>query len=142
MDPIIQLPQGAQEEVFATSTMKKPIVLAKTASTATCVTNVAGHIRDVDAPPFCHQSQREMKKITNAEMVPRLAENKNDPLPTPVLVHKLEAALSNHPNTTFVSELCNIFRQGAHIGFQGQRSARFSRNLPTVSERRSFGKFS
>ena len=50
-------------------------------------------------------------------MVPRLAENKNDPLPTPVLVHKLEAALSNHPNTTCVSELCNIFRHGAHIGF-------------------------
>ena len=54
------------------------------------------------------------------------------PLPTPVSVHNLEEALSGHPDKNFVSELCNLFTHGVHIGFQGQRAPRFSKNLPTA----------
>ncbi len=54
------------------------------------------------------------------------------PLPTPVSIHNLEDALSGHPDKNFVSELCNLFTHGVHIGFQGQRAPRFSKSLPTA----------
>ncbi len=58
--------------------------------------------------------------------------NTTNSLPTPISVHNLEAALSEHPDKNFVSNLCNIFRYGVHIGFHGQRAPRFSKNLPTA----------
>ena len=39
---------------------------------------------------------------------------------------------SGHLDQHFVSQLCNNFKFGVHIGFQGQRAPRFSRNLPTA----------
>ena len=74
----------------------------------------------------------ETKALTIDEMTAPPAAKKTNPLPTPVSVHELETALSSHPNRTFVLGLCNIFKYGAHIGFQGTRSARFSKNLPTA----------
>lgn len=41
-------------------------------------------------------------------------------LTTPVSVENLEAAFSSHPNQIFFTDLCNIFKYGAHIGFQGK----------------------
>ena len=40
--------------------------------------------------------------------------------------------MSGYPDSSFVYELRNIFRQGARIGFQGQRTHRISKNLPTA----------
>ncbi len=59
-------------------------------------------------------------------------EIKEQPLPTPISIQHLEAALSGHPDQHFVSQLCNNFKFDVHIGFQGQRAPRFSRNLPTA----------
>jgi hypothetical protein len=86
--------------------------------------------------PLCpnnHINQPETKNETETTAPP--VENKNDPLPTPVSVLELSTALSSHPNRAFVLGLCNIFRYGARIGFWGQRSARFSKNLPTAFEK-------
>ena len=62
-------------------------------------------------------------------------QNKIDvsPLPSPVCVKTLTTNfLSGYPDSSFVYELRNIFRQDARIGFQGQRTYRFSKNLPTA----------
>ena len=53
-------------------------------------------------------------------------------LPTPINVNRLEITLADHPNRVCISNLLQTFRPGANIGFFGQRSPRFSRNLPTA----------
>ena len=53
-------------------------------------------------------------------------------LPTPINVNRLEITLADHPNRVCISNLLQIFRPGANISFFGQRSPRFSRNLPTA----------
>ncbi len=115
--------------------MEEAVVPEKYACTATNVTNVADHTQDVSAPQFTQLNQLAMKNETQNEITARPNVNDNDSLPTPVSVPKLQTALFSHPNRAFVSGLCNIFRYGAHIGFQGQRSARFSKNLPTAFEK-------
>ena len=52
--------------------------------------------------------------------------------PTPIVITKLEDALAGHPDTRFVSQLCDNLRYGARIGFEGERTPRFSKNLPTA----------
>ena len=52
---------------------------------------------------------------------------------TPINIDLLEQNLSNHPDKPFVIKLCTDLRQGAKVGYQGPRTARFSRNLPTAS---------
>ena len=54
------------------------------------------------------------------------------PLLTPISVKNLKATLSGHSDQHFVSQLCNNFEFGVHIGFQGHRAPRFSKNLPTA----------
>ena len=53
---------------------------------------------------------------------------------TPILVDKLESALIRYPDSNFVSQVCNNLRFGAPIGFEGQRTPKFSRNLPTAMD--------
>lgn len=53
-------------------------------------------------------------------------------VPTPIAVSKLELSLAGHPDQHFVAQLCNNLRRGAHIGFEGERKPRFSKNLPTA----------
>jgi hypothetical protein len=55
--------------------------------------------------------------------------SKDTPLPTPVSVKNLELALSGHPDHHFVLQLCNNFKQGVRIGFQGQRAPKFSKKF-------------
>jgi hypothetical protein len=52
--------------------------------------------------------------------------------PTPIDVVKLELSLVEHPDPNFVAQLCTNLRYGAHIGFEGKRAPRFSKNLPTA----------
>ena len=135
MDPTINLPLGAPGEgFFSISTMGMPIASVKLARTATCATNVMDHIPDVCAHLLDKPGQVEVKtKIKNETADPPDA-NKINPLPTSVSIENLEAALSSHPNQNLDLELGNIFKYGAHIGFHGKRSARFSKNLPTAFE--------
>ena len=140
MDPTINLPQGAPDEGgSAISTMGIPIAIAKHARTATCAINVRDHIPDVCALLLDQPGQVEVKnKIKNER-----ADTPDNPLPTSVSVENLEAALSSHPNQNFVLELCNIFKYGAHIGFHGKRSARFSKNFTNwTCTKKEFGKIS
>ncbi len=48
---------------------------------------------------------------------------------TPVNVDLLEQNLSNHPDRPSVTKLCTGLREGAKIGYNCPRTARFSRNL-------------
>ena len=51
---------------------------------------------------------------------------------TPINVDLLEQNLSNHPDRPFVTKLCTNLREGAKIGYEGPRTTRFSKNLPTA----------
>ena len=51
---------------------------------------------------------------------------------TPINVDLLEQNFSNHPDRPFVTKLCTNLREGAKIGYEGPRSTRFSKNLPTA----------
>lgn len=53
-------------------------------------------------------------------------------LPTPINVENLERVLADHPDHTFVNQLCNNLKKGADIGYNGARVQRFSKNLPTA----------
>ena len=136
MDPtIINLPQGAPGEgVSAISTMGMPIATVKHVHTATCVTNARDHTPNACVLPLDQPGQVGKKTKPRKGTIDHPEPNKINLLPTPVSVENLETALSSHPKQNFVLELCNIFKYGAHIGFQGKRSARFSKNLPTAFE--------
>ena len=46
--------------------------------------------------------------------------------PTPIVVTKLEDSLTGHPDTR---QLCDNLRYGARIGFEGERTPRFSKTI-------------
>ena len=106
---------------------------ANHASTATSATNALGPTRDAIVPPS-NPNKLMMELKPHNEVTNRQSQNAIEdlPLPTPISVHNLEAALSGHPDSHFVSELCNIFKHGVHIGYHGHRAPRFSKNLPTA----------
>ena len=66
-------------------------------------------------------------------MVPATVTSSFGGVVTPVNVHILHQALSNHRNREFVQKLCSELREGARIGYSGPRGPRFSKNLPTAS---------
>ena len=47
-------------------------------------------------------------------------EIEDQPVPTPIKIQYLQAALLGHPDQNIVTQLCNNFSFGVHIGFQGQ----------------------
>ena len=51
---------------------------------------------------------------------------------TPLNVSRFEQSLVNHPDPQFAAQLCRNLREGARIGFTGNRTSRFSKNLPTA----------
>ena len=74
-----------------------------------------------------------MSGLQNETTTPQnQGEIKDQLVPTPIKTQYLQAALSGHPDQNFVTQLCNNFTFGVHIGFQGQRGPRFSKNLPTA----------
>lgn len=109
------------------------IVTDKHANTGTSVTNVMAHTPDMHAS-LSIPSKLMMKNTPGNEFTnhPGQHENEETSLPTPVSVQTLEESLSGHPDKDFVSQLCNNFKHGVRIGFQGQRAPRFSKNLPTA----------
>ena len=103
------------------------------ASTDTCATPVMANTLDPHVPLSIPNLPSTISKIQNVTTtLKNQNEIKEQPLPTPISIQHLEAALSGHPDQHFVSQLCNNFKFGVHIGFQGQRAPRFSRNLPTA----------
>lgn len=60
-------------------------------------------------------------------------ETKDKPkIVSPINVERLEFELQAHPNQAFVNKLCTELREGARIGYEGARTPRISRNLPTA----------
>ncbi len=133
MDPKTGLPRGANKEAFAMNSTERVCVPDSHANTTTSVTGVINHSQRISVPLSTQHKMRLKSKPQN-EVTNLQDQNVTEviPLPTPVAVHNLEEALSGHPDKNFVSELCNLFTHGVHIGFQGQRAPRFSKKLPTA----------
>ena len=78
--------------------------------------------------------RKEKKSFTQPEAIASPSKQNTsiiNPL-TPIFVSKLEDFLADHPDPTLVSQLCTNLGVGARIGFEGQRTPRFSKNLPTA----------
>jgi hypothetical protein len=59
-----------------------------------------------------------MSEIQNVGTTPQNPnEVKDQPVPTPISIQHLKTVLSGHPDQNFVSQLCNNFKIGVHIGF-------------------------
>lgn len=142
MDPsAVSLQQGAQTEARATFTTKTADVSETPATSGMHVTNVVGPTQGltVMSAPCGNQSKITggIERVTmetqgQAPLARTESEDHTWPLPTPINVQRLQDTLANHPDHEFVFKLCNNLRFGADVGFTGRRTARFSKNLPTV----------
>lgn len=138
MDPKIRLPLGACEEASAVTTTEEWHVSASHANTNTYATHVMANTRDTHVPHSTPSPPSMIERTIKSEIqsASTTFQDQNEvskhPLPTPISVTNLKAALSGHPDQHFVSQLCNNFEFGVHIGFQGHRAPRFSKNLPTA----------
>ena len=56
----------------------------------------------------------------------------NSQVVTPIDIDRLKQALANHPDRSFVDTLCSELQEGAHIGYEGPRTPKFSHNLPSA----------
>jgi hypothetical protein len=133
MDPSKILPsQGPLEEeipamnIIKGVSVKTPVVPTVTNATDAQVPTQASAAINVD------QSMTNSPGAASSQRSLRMSIDYYNQLPTPILVDKLESALSGHPDSNFVFQVCNNLRFGARIGFEGQRAPKFSRNLPTA----------
>ena len=134
MDPKVEFPQGAKGETFVMNLTEQAAVQGNSANTDTYAINVLAPILVEHAQPSTQNSKSMMTtKENQATNPPDQNEINVSSLPTPICVKTLTNLLSGYPDSSFVYQLCNIFRQGARIGFHGQRTHRFSKNLPTAS---------
>ena len=53
---------------------------------------------------------------------------------TPINVDRLEWELIGHPNQNLAAKSCKELRSGARVGYDGPRTPKWSRNLPTAFE--------
>ena len=56
----------------------------------------------------------------------------NSKVVTPINVDRLMLALASHPDWSFANTLCSELQEGAHIGYEGPRTPRFSNNHPSA----------
>jgi hypothetical protein len=109
------------------------VVDRKFPNTNTYATHVMANILDLHVPHSIPSQSSTMREIQNMSTTPQNQnEVKDQPLPTPISIQHLKTTLSDHPDQNLVSQLCNNFKFGVHIGFQGRWAPRFSRNLPTA----------
>ena len=135
MDPKYQVPQGAKE-IFALNTIDGGNAHIHNVDISTSVANVVASTHDVSVEKSTQNQpkiQIIMEHPSETTDLPHQKTNKpNSLIPTPIDVNLLENALMGHPDPEFVFRLCQNLGHGARIGFQGQRSLRFSKNLPTA----------
>ena len=125
------LPRGPKGASAGTSTGPAHVAEAN-ANIAMSVTAVTGNTREILVQVM--KGPEEKKSFTQPEAIAspsKLNTSIINPL-TPIFVSKLEDFLADHPDPTLVSQLCTNLRVGARIGFEGQRTPRFSKNLPTA----------
>ncbi len=127
---------GPNEGAYAgISTGLEPVAEAN-ANTGTSATVVKGNTPGSTVPPMGGAENTQTRNINPAANIVATLENKttvgNIAIPTPIDVFKLELSLVEHPDPNFVAQLCTNLRCGAHIGFEGERAPRFSKNLPTA----------
>ena len=141
------MPQRGASEAFSTNITELVSVVGASASTNTSVIDIRANTQGGTAVGTA--AKEAMSGIRTRKPMLGLARRSTVPpnlvvpqvttnyefarsLPTPIIVNRVEIALADHPNRVFVSNLLQTFKLGANIGFFGQRSLRFSRNLPTA----------
>ena len=133
MDPKNTLPSGPNEGAFATTSIGLASVSETLVDSATFVTGAMAHTQEISVQSFKGREQTKSSHPTaNAISTEPSANALTYLTPTPIVITKLEDALAGHPDTRFVSQLCDNLRYGARIGFEGERTPRFSKNLPTA----------
>ena len=124
-------PRGPKGASAGTSTGPAHVAEA-TANIAMSVTAVTGNTREI--PVQVMKEPEEKKSFTEPEAIAspsKLNTSIINPL-KPIFVSKLEDFLADYPDATLVSQLCTNLRVGTRIGFEGQRTPRFSKKLPTA----------
>jgi len=103
------------------------------ANTNTYVTHAMGNTLDSTVPLITPSRESQLSGLQNATTAHQnQGEIKDQPVLSPTKIPYLQTALSGQTDQNFVTQLCNNFTFGVHIGFQGRRSPRFSKNLPTA----------
>ena len=126
MDPNSLPPQGPLEVVPAMNTIERVNVETPTVPTVMCATDAQVATQEIAATNApATPTDHHPKESTNVKVY-------SNSLPTPILINVLQHALTDHPDQNFVSQICSNLGSGARIGYDGQRSPRFSRNLPTA----------
>ena len=131
-------PRGPNKGASAGTSIGLECVDEANVNTAMFVTAVTGNIPEVPVqvmkgPESTQQKERFTQPAAIASPTKSNAHSNNVVKPlTPIFVYKLEDFLAEHPDPTLVSQLCTNLREGARIGFEGQRTPRFSKNLPTA----------
>ena len=119
MDPTIGLPPRAFEEASVEISTGELGVSVSHANTNTSATHVMAHILDLHVPRSSPSQSNTMSEIQNVSTTPQNPnEVKDKLLPTPISIQHLKTALSGHPDQNFVSQFCNNFKFGVHIGFR------------------------
>ena len=121
------------EGAFATTSIGLASVSETRIDSATFVTGAMAHTQEISVQSLKGREQTKSSHPTaNAISTEPSANALTYLTPTPIVITKLEDALAGHPDTRFVSQLCDNLRYGARIGFEGERTPRFSKNLPTA----------
>ena len=131
MNPNIKPPRGPKGASAGTSIGPAHVTEANV-NTTMSVTAVTGNTREI--PVQAMKGPEEKKTFTKPEAIASPSkQNTNilNPL-TRIFVSKLEDFLADHPDPTLVSQLCTNLRVAARIGFEGHRTPRFSKILPTA----------
>ena len=125
--PSLGLNEGAYAGI---STGLEPVPEAN-ANIGTSATVVKGNTPGSIVPLMGGSENAQTRTINPAANIVAIPNNNpivdETALPTPIDVGKLVLSLVEHPNP-----LCTNLRSGAHIGFEGERAPRFSKNLPTA----------
>ena len=132
MNPTIGLHQGAHEEASVEISTGVGCLRQPCQYRHLCNTCNGKHLGSSCPSLNSKPTKYDKQDINVTTTLKNQNEIKEQPLPAPISIQHLEAALSGYSDQHFVSQLCNNFKFGVHIGFQGQRTPRFSRNLPTA----------
>ena len=116
-------PQGPNEGAYAEILIGPEPVSEAYANTDISATAVKGNMMGSTTLMMGGPENAQTKNIQPAASTATTLEDNttvgNITIPTPTDVFRLELSLVEHPDPSFVAQLCTNLRCGAHIGFQG-----------------------
>ena len=129
-------PRGPNKGAFAEISIGAALANERSAGTDISAIAVTGNMPDFTVQRtkvFNHIENKKRSIHPAASAIPTKTNDSNVVRSlTPIFVANLEDSLAGHPDPTLVSQLCSNLKDGARIGFEGQRAPRFSKNLPTA----------